>query len=159
VPLVSIITEPALGYGGILAAAYFIPKKTVSDTVFKMPDIAALAGGYTQNGSWFAGGGYAGFWKDDHIRYRGVLGYGDVNLKYYGRGGGFLEKNPAKFSIESLFFLQQVIFRIKESPFMIGGKYYLGINKVTAFEDSKLPWVKPIDFDLINSGIGVVGEF
>lgn len=68
-PIISPITEPAVGFGATLAGAFFIEKK---DSVkFQMPDIVGLAGGYTQNRTWFAGAGYIGFWKQDHIRYRG----------------------------------------------------------------------------------------
>ena len=159
IPLISPVTEPALDYGGVLAGAYFIPKKEVPAGQFRMPDIVGIGGGYTQNGTWFLGGGYAGFWKDDRIRYRGLLGYGDINLEYYGTGDGYLSEDPAAFSIESIFFLQQGLFRIGKTPFMLGGKYYFGKTKVTAFEDSKLPEVDPRDFDMTNSGIGVIGEF
>lgn len=159
IPLVSVITEPALGYGGLAAGAYFIPKKNVPQGQFRMPDIVGAGGGYTQNGSWFLGGAYSGFWKNDRIRYRGLLGYGNINLKYYGTGDGYLATVPAEFTIESLFFLQQVLFRIGETPFMFGGKYYLGMTEVTAFEDSKYPEVDPRDFDMTNSGIGLIGEF
>lgn len=158
-PLVSVITEPALGYGGVAAGAYFIPKKNALPARFSMPDIVGAGGGYTQNGSWFLGGVYSGFWKDDRIRYRGVIGYGNIHLKYYGIGDGYLTTDPAGFTIESLFFLQQGLIRIGKSPFMLGGKYYLGVTEVTAFEDSKHPEVDPRDFDLVNSGVGLIGEF
>ena len=116
-PVISPITEPAVGYGLVGAGIYFIPKKKPSDGKFRMPDIAGIGGGYTQNGTWFAGGGYAGFWKDDQIRYRGVFGYGDINLKYYGSGNEYLAINPAKYSIEAYFLLQQALIRVKKSPF------------------------------------------
>ena len=61
IPVVSLITEPALGFGGALAGVYFLPKEKSSKNEFRMPDIAGAGGGYTQNGTWFAGGGYAGF--------------------------------------------------------------------------------------------------
>ena len=124
-----------------------------------MPDIVGAGVGYTENETWFAGGGYIGFWKDDKIRYRGILGYGDINLKYYGKGGDFLANNPASFSIESSFLLQQAVFRIKNSNFMLGGRYIFAKTKVAAFEESKLPEVNPLDFDLINSGLGIIGEY
>lgn len=158
-PVVTVITEPALGYGGVIAGIYFIPKKKTADKKFRMPDIAGVAGGYTQNGTWFAGGGYAGFWKDDKIRYRGILGYGDINLKYYGKGSEYLAKNPIEFSIKSLFFLQQALFRISDSRFMLGGKYYYGKTRITFFEESNIPGVNPRDFDLISSGFGMIGEY
>jgi hypothetical protein len=72
-PVVAPITEPALGYGFAAAGVFFIPKEKSSSGQFKMPDIVGLGGGYTQNGTWFGGAGYAGFWKDNSIRYRGVL--------------------------------------------------------------------------------------
>jgi hypothetical protein len=159
IPIVSVITEPAVGFGGVVAGTYFIPKEKKPDKPFSMPDIVGAGGGYTQNGTWFAGGGYAGFWKDDRIRYRGLLGYGHINLKYYGLDHGYLEEDPAEFSIESLFFLQQALFRIKETHLMLGGKYFFGKTEVTAFEESKAPEVESRDFDMISSGIGVIGEY
>jgi len=159
IPVISPITEPALGYGLIGAGVYFIPKKKTSITKFRMPDIVGAGAGYTQNGTWFAGAEYAGFWKDDMIRYRGIFGYGNINLKYYGAGHPELADNPAEFSIASYFFLQQALFRISDSPFMLGGKYIFSKTEVTAFEESKLPAVDPRDFDFINSGIGLIGEY
>jgi hypothetical protein len=158
-PILSPITEPALGYGVVVAGIYFLPKKDSPQGQFRMPDIAGIGGGYTQNGTWFAGGGYAGFWKEDRIRYRGLFGYGNINMKYYGSGNSFLQNDPAEFSIESYFFLQQALFRIGESNFMLGGNYYFGKTEVTAFEESKIPEVDPLDFDLINTGIGLIGEY
>jgi len=159
IPLISPITEPALGYGFIAAGVFFIPKEKSSSKEFKMPDIVGFGGGYTQNGSWFGGAVYAGFWKDNSIRYRGVLGYGNINLKYYGSGNNFLADNPAKFSMESYFILQQALFRINQSNFLIGGNYIFNKTKITAFEDSKLPFVEPKDFDLINSSISLISEY
>ena len=159
IPIISPITEPAVGYGLVGAGVYFFPKKKSSNNEFKMPDIVGIGGGYTQNGTWFAGAGYAGFWKDDQIRYLGVFGYGNINLKYYGSGNDYLANNPAKFSIESYFLLQQALFRIKKSHFLLGGKYLFMKTNVAAFEESKIPEVNPSDFDLINSGIGFISEY
>ena len=158
-PVVSPITEPAVGYGAAVAGLFFIPKKKTEDQKFQMPDIVGIAGGLTENGTWFAGAGYAGFWKKDHIRYRGILGYGKINLKYYGKGDNILAKYPAKFTIESYFFLQQANFRLGDSKFLLGGKYQLSKATITFFEDSEIPGVNPKDFDLINSGIGLIAEY
>ena len=158
-PVISPITEPALGYGFAAVGVFFIPKEKSSPGQFKMPDLVGLGGGYTQNGTWFAGAGYAGFWKDNRIRYRGLLGYADINLKYYGSGGNFLAENPAKFSNESYFLLQQALFRIGQSKFMIGGNYIFMKTTTTAFEDCKLPWIDPHDFVMTNSGISLIGEY
>jgi len=158
-PVISPITEPAVGYGAAVAGMFFIPKKKSNDLKFQMPDIVGVAGGLTENGTWFAGAGYIGFWRKDHIRYRGVFGYGDINLKYYGTGGGFLSKNPAEFSISTYFLLQQAIFRLGESRFLLGGKYQLGKSTITFFEDSEVPGINPFDLDMVNSGIGLISEY
>jgi len=159
-PIPSLITEPAVGYGGVLAGAFFIPKKkNKNDKRFKMPDVAVIGGAYTQNNTWLVGAGYFGFWKDDHIRYRGVIGYGDVNLKYYGNGDGFLSEHPVDFKIKAIGFVQQAIFRIKESRFLLGGKYIFTKTKVSLFNDSDLPFFDSLDFNLTNSGIGIIAEY
>ena len=158
-PVPTVITEPAVGYGGILAGAFFIAKKEKGDHKFRMPDIIALGGGYTQNKTWFTGGGYFGFWKDDHIRYRGAGGYVNVNLKYFGNGDGFLNEHPIDFNIEAYGFVQQAIFRIKETRFLFGGKYIFAKTKVTIFEDSDRSWINPKDINLTNSGLGFIAEY
>ena len=159
-PIISPITEPAVGYGAAVAGVFFIPKKDVKRGEFRMPDVVGLGGGYTQNKTWLAGAGYFGFWKKDRIRYRGVVGYADVNLKYFGKGeGGFLDQNPADFSIRVFGFVQQAIFRLGDSRFMLGGNYVYAKTEVIAFENSKLPFVKPKDFELTNSAVSLIGEY
>jgi hypothetical protein len=159
IPLVSPITEPAIGYGAAGAAVYFIPKKKSPDKGFQMPDIAGLGGGYTSNGTWLIGAGYNGFWKDNTIRYRGGLGYTSVNLKYYGTEDGLLASHPLKFNMESFFLLQQVQFRISESNFFLGGNYIFNETKITFFEESELPGLDPLDFNIINSGFTLIAEY
>ncbi len=158
-PVVSPITEPAVGVGAALAGVFFIPKKKDNSRKFKTPDITGFATGYTKNKTWFAGAGYLGFWKDDHIRYRGVFGYADVKLKYYGKGDGFLSEHPVSFNIKPYIFLQQAVFRIKNSNFFIGGKYLLTFIKVGLDLPEFLEFFNPDDFDLTSSGVGVIAEF
>jgi hypothetical protein len=158
-PIISPITEPAVGYGAVGAAVFFIPKKEPQGKGFQMPDIVGLAGGLTQNGTWLAGGGYFGFWKNNSIRYRGVLGYADIHLKYYGTGNGFLAENPASFSLKTYVILQQFMFRIARSNFWLGGSYVFSKTKVTLFEENDISWLDPFDFDLINSGVTLLTQY
>ena len=157
-PVIAPITEPAVGYGATLAGAFFIPKKT-EDKKFKMPDIVGAAGGITSNKTWFAGVGYVGFWKDDHIRYRGGLGYADIRLKYYGASGSLLEDKSAEFRLKTYFLLQQALFRIGDSRFLLGGKYLFMKTTATFFEESDIPGINPQDMDFTNSGIGLIAEY
>ena len=158
-PVVSPITEPAVGYGAIVAGLYFIPKKDTTVKHFIMPDIVLAAGGVTSNKTWFAAAGYMGFWKQDRIRYRGILGYADVKLKYYGAGDGELDEHPVKFNLRSTFFLQQAIFRISDSKFLLGGRYHFSSTTITLFDDTDIPGLDPLDFDLKTSGVGVIAEY
>jgi hypothetical protein len=158
-PIISPITEPAVGYGAAVAGLFFIPHKKSDTKKFQLPDVVGAAGGLTQNKTWFAAVGYAGFWKHDRIRYRGALGYVDVKLKYYGRGEDYLDENPAEFRLRSYLLLQQAIFRIGESRFLLGGRYQLMKIKATFFEESKLPGVDSLDSDLLNSSLGLIAEY
>ena len=157
-PVIAPITEPAAGYGATLAGVFFIPKKT-KDKKFKMPDVVGAAGGITSNKTWFAGVGYVGFWKDDHIRYRGGLGYADIRLKYYGSSGSLLEDKSAKFRLKSYFLLQQALFRLGNSRFLLGGKYVFMKTTATFFEETDIPGIDPQDIDFTNSGIGLIAEY
>ena len=43
---------------------------------------------YTDNGSWAVGALQKAYLNDDKVRFTGVLGYADLNLKFYGVGSG-----------------------------------------------------------------------
>ena len=45
IPIISPITEPALGYGAAVVGVYFIPKKETAKNEFKMPDIVGVGWG------------------------------------------------------------------------------------------------------------------
>ena len=55
--------------------------------------------------------------------------------------------------------LQQALFRINQSNFLIGFNYIFSKTTVTAFEDSKLPQVDELDFKMTNSGLSLIGEY
>lgn len=157
-PVISPITEPAVGYGAAGALLYFIPKKPSESKKFQMPDIVAGFGGYTQNSTWFAGGAYIGFWNQDKVRYRGILGYGDVKLNFYGVGDLPINQ-PIEFNLNLTIFLQQAIVRLKESNFFIGGKYQFVNTNVLAFNDLSIPGINPLDEQLVSSGVALITEF
>ena len=160
-PIVAPITEPAVGYGAAAALLYFIPKKDKETGVKKrgIPDIAGIAGGYTSNNTWFGGMGYLGFWNEDKIRYRGVVGYGDINLKYY-RSTPILDEDiSAEINNQSLFVLQQAKFRLGQSDFFLGGKYTFTKTKIEFPKIFDFPEVDPLYIDFVNSGVGIIGEF
>ena len=83
-PVVGIITEPAIGPGANLGLVFVNRDRAdVGQVMEHPPAVAGVFGLYTANDTWGVGGGYMDFWKNDTIRYRGGLGYVSVNLKYY----------------------------------------------------------------------------
>ena len=145
-PVALPITEPAVGYGLAAGLLYFFEKKDSS----QVADMAAGVGGFTSNGTWFAGGGYLGYWKNDHIRYSGFAGYGHINLDYYGFGG-----EPIAFSQNAAFLMQQLKFRLGNGGFFAGGK--IQISKITIPIEGEN--FDPEDMEIWNNGVGGLIEY
>lgn len=55
--------------------------------------------------------------------------------------------------------LQQAIFRLGKSNFMLGGKYVLNLMTVILLDDNDFEWINPKDLDFTNSGVGIIGEY
>ncbi len=158
-PIISPITEPAVGYGLAGAGLYFITKDNNGVKTYKKPDVVGVGGGFTQNGTWFAGGGYFGFWKNDRLRYRGAMGYGDINLTYYRPESSLIPKKSEGFNITGFLFLQQAVLRMPESNFFVGAKYQLAHINVNFLKDADIPDIDPKDFEMWNSGISLITEY
>jgi outer membrane protein assembly factor BamA len=173
-PVPIIITEPAVGYGAGLAAMFLhdpLAGRTEEGEVFDPlkpgqsgrvipPSVSALAVGGTQNGTWFAGGMHYGIWKQDRIRYLGALGTANINMKFYGLGGGLAptDNKGLEFNTRANFMIQQVQFRIKDSNFFVGARYnILGTNNT--FDTSSLlpiPGVPNLEFSSRSAAIGAM---
>lgn len=145
-PIALPITEPAVGYGLMAGALYFIPKEDNK----QQADMIAAAGGLTSNGTWIAGVGYLGYWKNDRLRYTGFAGYGHISWDYYGFGD-----EPIAFEQDASMFMQQLKFRIRDSKFYLGGK--LQISKMTI--PVEFANIDPEDFEVWNNGLGIIAEY
>ena len=162
-PVPIIISDPAVGYGLGVAGAYFHRRKDGDDldedgVPLNTPSVSALAATYTENDSWFVGGGHLGIWKDDHVRYTGVLGYADLNLAFYAgnQSDGF---NGFDFEIQGTFIDQELIFRIGESNWFLGGSYrYLNSN-VTFLTGIDFPGLDKLNTDATSSGVSLLAMF
>ena len=150
-PLAIPITEPAVGFGIIGGVTHNITKK---DSLEK-PDMVAGIAGITTNSTWLVGGGYLGYWKQDNLRFTGFTGYGNIIMDYYGLGS----ENPIQFDQEAFFLSQELLFRLGESNFFIGGKYQLS----TIYINPSFFPERSIDLDdlfkTVNSGVSIVTEF
>jgi len=163
-PVPIIITEPAVDAGLGMAALFFHPpedysaEEKVSDgsaemDEFVLPDITAVAAGITGNDSWFVGGGHIGHWKDDSIRYEGLIGYASVNLKFHGSPGTNQFDNGINFQSEGFFTEHPFSFRWKDSDLFVGAAWdYYNIS--TNFDlGTVVPGIDPLELDVQLSGL------
>ena len=172
-PVPIIITEPAVGYGAGAAALFlhdplvgrteegevFDPLKPGQSGRVIPPSVSGVAAAGTQNGTWFLGGMHYGIWKQDRIRYLGVLGTANVNMKFYGLGGGLqpADNKGLEFNTRGNFMVQQLEFRIKDSNFFVGARYNI-LGADNTFDISGLlpvPGVPDLEFSSRSAAIGV----
>jgi hypothetical protein len=125
-PLVTIITEPATGFGlsgGLIHIKRH--KKTKDDGSPIPPDLSLIGGLYTESGTWGVIAFHRGHWKKDKIRFDGALGYLSANLNVYRQAP--IGSNVLKigFNIEGPVFVPAFRFRIKDSRSFVGVEYTL----------------------------------
>ena len=163
-PIPIIVTEPAVGYGGGVALAFF--SQSLAEGVgaggtgnqfpnqFSPPLIAAAAGFYTSDGSY--GGGVALFYpfRRDQFRYLGALGGASLNLDFYGfDADGPLATDPVPYTLEPRFLVQRLQARIKRTAFFAGA-HYLYVNTKTTFDAALPADVPQRDLELSLGGLG-----
>lgn len=161
-PVPILITEPAVGYGGGLAAVFFHGKvigRETDDGRLIPPSASGLIAAGTENGSTIAGAFHFGVWNDDHIRYTGIIGAADLNLTFYGLegGGGPAGERGLEFDIKGLFVEQKLLVRVSDSDLFIGPRQ-IYLDTQNTFKLSSLipsPGVPDVDFDSRSSGLGV----
>ena len=89
VPLVIPITEPAVGYGLVGLVAFMDkPSEEEKSEGAMRPDITAVGGLATENGTWGVFGADIRHWADGRIESLVAAGYVDVNLRFYPAGSG-----------------------------------------------------------------------
>jgi hypothetical protein len=156
----SLVTEPAIGYGGGLGIIFIHrdPLK-VKKGEDEPPSFSGAGGFYTENHSWAVGGGHFGVWKKGHIRYRGGIGYAGLNLKYYRQPllpGG---KDMFEFNLSAYGITQEIVFRIAESHFYGGVNYTFAKTNID-FNNHILPsQIAERELELSIGGMGLVFMF
>jgi hypothetical protein len=162
-PIPIIITEPAVGYGGGLAVAFFSQSLAEASGgeagKFMPPTIAGAAAFYTTNGSYGGGVGLFHPFHDDQFRYAGALGAASLQLDFYGFDSqGLLADTPLAYTIDPLFFLQRFQARLGKTNLFVGGQY-LYLHTKSTF-DADLPVDVPArDLELNLGGLGTSLEY
>ena len=167
-PTVSLITEPAVGPGVALGAAFF--HRPADWTIegaraaFEarerqvVPSISVVTGGITANDSWFAGGGHLGVWRADTWRYTGFGGYGSFNLTVAGQGPLTGQERLFDYNIEGWAVLQGLRRRVARSDWWVGLHYRL-LGMTAAFTVDRLPELDPVELKSRTGGLGLSVRF
>ncbi len=134
VPFPVPITDENLGYGGVLGIAYMkINQKSSREHTPRT--ITGIAGGGTSTGTWLATVFHSQTFRNDRIRYDGVIGYADVYLDFYLLEKFEFLKFPINTNISFWGTQHQVLFRFGNSKFFLGPQYrYMNINSEIKLE-------------------------
>jgi hypothetical protein len=164
-PVPIIVTEPAVGYGGGAALLFFTrnPVPLGEDRAigsFVPPDITAVAGFRTENGSQGGGVGHLGFTRDRNWRYAAGAGRVSLNLALFGEpvlpGGG--SADGLGYNIEATFALADVRRRLGDSDWFAGLRY-VRADTSSRFDATRPESIPARQLDSTIAGLAVVAEY
>lgn len=133
-PIPSLITEPAVGYGALVALVYlhdtFDGKESDSGRNIP-PSVSGVVLAATENGTKLGGAFHLGYWLDDTIRTTTFVMSLNINIDLYSEQG-----NAIGMNIKGPLFYQSAKFRIADTNLFLGGYYIYGNSKI-ALDDKK----------------------
>ena len=159
-PIPLVITEPAVGYGGGVALAYFsqsfeqraIESQRLGKPVAP-PDISLGAVLGTENGTWMAAAGHMGFWDEDRLRYIGGAAKGELHLDYYSVSG-----QARAYQLEMGALIQQLVRRIGTTHWFAGGRYVY-VSTESRFDSGNPSDVPARQLDNATGKLGLVIDY
>jgi len=147
-PLVIPITEPAVGYGAGVGAAFISAPLGAARSGYDRPDITVVGGMYTDNGSWGAVAGDWRHWMDDRLQTLAGVVYSSVNLDFYGIGeDSVLKDDPLRYTLEPKGGAVQGKYRLGDSRAWIGLSYAFFTTRVTFEAPAGTPSLPDYDED------------
>lgn len=158
-PVPLIITEPAVGYGGGMALAFFHPNRTRGvDGQASPPNITAVFGMATENGTWGAGAAHLGNWRRNSIRTVTALGRPSIQIDFY--GGGDLPEIPGgiEYKLDGWVAYQSTIFRLRDSPWWAGGQF-IYLDATSSLPNAPDDSAVDLSGEVQNLGLGAVVQF
>jgi len=118
-PVIAPITEPAVGYGAA-GALVFINDNESKGNPNARPDVAAVGGLATENGTRGAFAGHLGNWREGRLKTLVAVANADINMVFFGLGLG---QSPGQEGIE---------YNIDAQIATLGGSVRLGEGNIWA---------------------------
>ena len=132
VPLVVPITEPAVGYGAAGGLIFVDKTRENAQPGFGRPNITAVGGLATENGTWGVFAGDSRYWLDDRVQTLAGAIYASVNLDFYGIGNeAVIRDHPLRYNLEPAGGLLQAKYRLGDSRVSTGMGYVFAATKVS----------------------------
>jgi hypothetical protein len=126
------ITEPAVGYGALGGIAFLTAPSLGERAGFARPNITAVGGLGTQNGTWGAFAGDMRHWLDDRLQTLVGAVSTSVNLDFYGLGeDGEVGSRSIEYNLEARGAMVQAKYRIASTRGWLGLNYAFFPTTVT----------------------------
>ncbi len=124
-PVPIVVTEPAVGYGGGAVGMFLRPRREAGSEGWARPNISAIGGLATENGTWAAFAGDTSRWLDGRLRTLAGGGTGNINLDFFGFGADRADVNRAvRYSLQFSGAVAQVNWQLQpRSPWALGVRY------------------------------------
>jgi hypothetical protein len=124
-PIPVIVTEPAVGYGGGLVALFVRPRHAAGSEGFARPNLSAVGGIATENGTRVLLAGDSSLWLDGRLKTTIGGVSGDINLDVYGLGTTTSEQDEAvRYTLAVDGAMAQVDWQVApKSPWWIGVRF------------------------------------
>ena len=152
-PVPTLITEPAVGYGAGVALIYLHDKLlgTKSSTGRRIPPSMSgvmLAG--TQNGTTVGGAFHQGYWLEDNLRTMSYIGIPNVFMDMYTPNSSF------EMHLDGKMAYQDIKYRLADSNLFLGASYMYIHSEITLdFADLE----KDFGGDVNIAHFGLIGEY
>jgi outer membrane protein assembly factor BamA len=130
-PIAFPITEPAVGYGAAAGLMFIDKPQGDAQAGFGRPNLTAVGGMGTENGTWGALASDSRYWLEDRLQTLVGVAYASINLDYYGIGkDSALQSHPLSYNLEPLGGLVTAKYRLGNSRWWAGLGYSLASTQV-----------------------------
>lgn len=168
-PVPMIITEPAIGYGGGVALAFFHRNdemqrvRTASDSTtrqeFVPPSVSGVMAAATENGTKFGGAGHLGIWRDNTLRFTGGVAAMSVDLTFYGAGDFPRLSDGVDYELEGWGLFSQLAWRWGETDFWLGPQVIYFDADASLQTSNVLPIFDQLNDSIENAGAGIAFSY